>query len=97
MVPHYLNTILTDLRSEDLVSIVLTADEISEISQYDFDTEKMTVHPKHATLPNNENKIKDIAGLESIKNPFKVNIYPIIDIREIGYAASGQAIPKARK
>ena len=38
---HYLNTILTNLRGEDLVSRFLTADKIFEFSQYDFDMDKM--------------------------------------------------------
>ena len=66
MVPHYLNTILTYLGAQDLVPQLLTADVISEVSQYDFIKEELTVHPKHVTLPRNENKSKGISGLEFI-------------------------------
>ena len=66
MVPHELNIILTDLEEEYLVSRVLTEDAISNVSHYDFNMEKLTVHLKHATLPNNENQSKGIVGLESI-------------------------------
>ena len=60
---------------------VLTADAISEVSQYDFDMDKMTVFPKHSKLPSNENESKVILGIESILNPFKVNQSLIQDIR----------------
>ena len=43
---------------------VLTADAISEVSQYDFDMEKMTVFPKHFKLPSNEKKSKGIIGID---------------------------------
>ena len=90
MVPHYLGTILTDLEAEDIFSRVPIADEISEVSQYNSIMEDLTVHPKHVTLPNNENVIKCIAGMESIENPFNVNLSLIINIREVVSVSSGQ-------
>ena len=69
--------------TENLFPRILTADDFSEISQYKSDQENMTVFPKHVTPPNNDNKGKGIAGLESIHNPFKVTLYPIQNTREI--------------
>ena len=77
MVPHYRNEILTDLGGEDLLSRVLMADTIYKVSQYSFDTEKLTVYPKHVTLTNNEKESKGIMGLELIENPSKANLSPI--------------------
>ena len=59
--------------------------------------EKTTVHPRNITLHNNKKEIKDILGLESVVNPFKLNIYPTLDIRKIGLISSVQANTKARK
>ena len=89
MVSHYLKFIVTNLVAEDFFSILLMEYAISEVSQYDFDVENMTVHPKHVPLPNIKNKSKGISGLEFIENPSRVNIYPILDNREIGSIASG--------
>ena len=59
--------------------------------------EEMTVNPKHVTLPDNENEGKVIAGLESIEKPFKVNLSPIINRRELGSLASRKNGLKARR
>ena len=59
--------------------------------------ENMTVCPRHVTLPNNENESKGITWMESVEKPFKVNISPTLDIREIGLIASGQENNKAKK
>ena len=53
LVHHYINVKLVEMGGEDLLTRVLTYDAISEVSQYDFDMENLTVHPKHVTLPNN--------------------------------------------
>ena len=95
--PHELNSISNNLAGEDIVSRFLSADAIYEVSQYNFDMEKITVDPKHAKQPNNDKKIKGIIVLDSILNPFKVIIYPILDIRYIGLVASGQLKSKIRK
>ena len=79
------------------MSRILSEDTISVGSQYDFDMGKMTVVPKDVTPPNGDNERKEILGLDSILNPFKVNLSPIQDIRQIGSAALGQAISKIRK
>ena len=39
------------------------ADAIFEVSQYDSDMEKLTVHPKYVTPPNNESKSEKIMGI----------------------------------
>ena len=68
---------------------------ISEVSQYDFETEHLSDTPKHAIPPNNENEWKDIAELDSIVNP--LNIFNISEVnynRKIGSVDSGQAIKK---
>ena len=79
------------------MSRFLSVDVISEVSQYDFNIEKMMVVPKHVKLPNIGNQKKDILGLYSILNPFKINLSLIQDTREIGAVASGQARSKIRK
>ena len=88
---------LTKLGCENLVSRVLSAGAISEVSQYDFDTKKMMVVPKHIKLPKSDNESKGILGLDSILNPFKVNLSPIQGIRGIGSVNSGQVRSKTRK
>ena len=88
---------MTDLGARNPASRILTADSLSEVSQYKFYMEKMTVYHKHVTLKNNKNEGKGISGMKSIDNPFKVNLLPMKDIREITSLASGQAILKAIK
>ena len=90
-VPHYQNEILTNLRGEYIVSRVLIEDTISKFSQYGSNMEKLMVYPKHSTLSNNANKSKGILGLDSIENPFKVNVSLIQDTIEIGSVASVQS------
>ena len=61
---------------------MLTSEAISEVSQYDFDMEKLTVYSKHAMLPDNEEECKGIEGLKAIETPFiAVNISPFTEIR----------------
>ena len=79
------------------MSRFLSVDVISEVSQYDFNIEKMMVVPKHVKLPNSDKKSKGILGLDSILSPSTVNLYPIQDIIEIGSVASDQARSKIRK
>ena len=57
---------------ENTISRFLTSDTISEVSQNDFDTEKLSVTPKHGNLPRNEDKNKGTPRLALIVNPFKV-------------------------
>ena len=47
---HYLYSKLIELGAEYLSPRVLTADSISEVSQYDFEINKLTVTPKHFKL-----------------------------------------------
>ena len=71
------------------------ADEISEVTQYYFNTEELTVIPKHVKLLRNKEDLTGISGLEKISNHFKtVNIYAHINIREIGLVSSKQAKKK---
>ena len=63
MVPHELNSILTNFGGEYIVSRVFMADAIFEVSQYNFDMEKLTVHPKYVTPPKNESKSENIMGI----------------------------------
>ena len=56
------------------MSRVLSADVISEVSQYDFKIGKITVVPKHSKLPNSDNEINGVIGIDSILNPFKFNL-----------------------
>ena len=58
--------------AEDLVSQFLTQDYISEVSQYDFNMEYITVLPKHIKLPKNGYGCREILGLYIIANPFKI-------------------------
>ena len=53
--------------AENLITRILTSDAILEVRQYNFEMEKITVHPRHVTLPNNENESKGIAGFKSIE------------------------------
>ena len=88
MAPHYIISFLTDLGAEDLISRLLVKYATSEVIQYKFFMKELKVRPKHVTLPNIENGSKGIAGLESNKKPFKVNISPILNIREVVSVAS---------
>ena len=89
---HYLYAKLREPGSENLAPRVLTADSISEVSQYDFDMNNSTVTPKHVKLPKNNKDSCGIEGLENIYNPFNiVNIMDLPKITEIGSIASGQA------
>ena len=54
MVTHYIHAKLIELRAEDLSYRFLTSDSISEVNQYDFNIEDLTVSPKHAEIPSNE-------------------------------------------
>ena len=68
---------------------VLTSDTISQVSQYEFNMEKLTVSPKHVKLPRSEEYCRGIAGIDTIANPFKaVNISEYTKTREIGSLAS---------
>ena len=44
---------LIETGAENIISRVLTSDTISEVSQYDFDMEELSVTIKHVKLPNN--------------------------------------------
>ena len=69
-----------------------------EVTQYDFNTQDLTVTPKHVRLPCNKEDLTGISGLEKISNPFKMgNISAKITIREIGLVASRQAKKIGRK
>ena len=57
----------------------------------------MAVVSKHVKITNCDNESKGFIGLDSISIPFKFNLSPIQDIREIGSFASGQARSKIRK
>ena len=59
---HTLYTKLIDLGSEDLAPIVLTADSISEVSQYEFDMNNLRVTPKHVKRPKNYKDSCEIEG-----------------------------------
>ena len=37
LVPHYINSKITELGAEDLIMKILTSDAISEVIQYNFD------------------------------------------------------------
>ena len=65
------------------------ADEISEVTQYYFNTEELTVIPKHVKLLRNKEDLTGISGLKTIPNPFKkMNIAGNKNIIEIGLVAS---------
>ena len=53
---------------EYLITRVLTYNFISEVSQYEFDMENITVYPKHVTISNNKYECRGIAGLKYIDN-----------------------------
>ena len=94
-IPHLLYAKLTELGAEYLATRVLKANKISEVGQYDFNTEDLTVTPKHVNLPCKEEYLIGITGLESISNPFKmVNISANIHIRYIVSVSSMQAKKK---
>ena len=58
----------------------------------------MTLAPENVILPRNEEDITDIAGMENISNRFKtVNIYPKVNISDIGSVASRQSKKKGGK
>ena len=81
-----------------MATIVLTIDTISEVAQYDFKPEYLTVTPKHVRLPWSEEDLTGISGLENISNPVKtVNISAKVNIQEIVLVASRQAKKKGRK
>ena len=64
-------------------------DATSELFQYDFNTEYLTVNPKHVKLPFNEEYLTGISGLKTIPNPFKMmNIADNKNIIEVGLVAS---------
>ena len=64
-------------------------DATSELFQYDFNTEYLTVNPKHVKLPCNEEDLTGISGLKTIPNPFKMmNIADNKNIIEVGLVAS---------
>ena len=42
------------MRAENLISIFLTLDDISEVNQYDFYMEQFSVTPKYIKIPNNK-------------------------------------------
>ena len=57
----------------------------------------MTALPKPVILPDDEEDINGILGIDCIKNPLKlVNISPLTKVREIGSVASAQDRSKAR-
>ena len=66
---------------DDFIKRVLTSDTISKFSHYEFDMEKLIVYPKHVNIPNNEDERKGILVVDSIENPFKVNISIIVDVQ----------------
>ena len=58
----------------------------------------MTLAPENVILPRNEEDLTDIAGMENISNRFKtVNIYPKVNISDIGSVASRQSNKKGGK
>ena len=65
-VTHFLYAKLTELGAEDLSSRVLTADAISEATQYNFNIENLTVTTKHVRLPSNDEDLTGIYGLENV-------------------------------
>ena len=46
LIPHYLNTKLTEMGADNIILRVFTSDFISEVSQYDFDMDKLLGTPK---------------------------------------------------
>ena len=83
-VPHFLHAYLTKMEGSNLTSRVLTTDAISEVNQYGFDIEEISVTPKYFKLPNFEYEHKVIYGLEEMSNHFKlVNISTDTYIQEI--------------
>ena len=84
--------------SEDLSSCVLTHDAISDVSQYGFNIQDLSVTPKHVKPPNNKRYSLLISGLENISTPFKVvNIAEDKKIIYIGYIASRQNNNKSQQ
>ena len=77
---------------------VLTSDTISQVSQYEFNMEKLTVSPKHVKLPRSEEYCRGIAGIDTISNNFKVvNKAEYKNTSEIGSLASRHEKNKGRK
>ena len=56
LVPHYINTKIIEMGGGNLITIVFTSDAISEVSKYNFDTEKLMVYPKHTIFTNNKDE-----------------------------------------
>ena len=54
------------MRAENLISIFLTLDDISEVNQYDFYMEQFSVTPKYIKIPNNKDEHKGILVLETL-------------------------------
>ena len=74
---------------EYLIHPILTSEEISEVTQYDFNLKTMTDLPKYILLPDDEEDRNGIIGIDCIKNTFKlVNISPLTKVREIRSVAS---------
>ena len=71
-----MNEILTGIGADYLVPIILTTKSYSKVSHCVFDIDKITVYPKHITLPNNGNEVKGILGLYSTENPLSLNFPP---------------------
>ena len=98
MTSHYLYANLLEVGGEDLAPRVLTNDFISEVSQYNFDMNNLTVTSKYAKLPKNDKDSCGTEGLENISNRFKlVIIMDLPNTIEIVSIASRQARVKNMK
>ena len=78
---HYLYTKLIDLGAEELPPILMTADSISEASQFYFNMKNFTVTLKHVKPPKEYKGSCGIECLENISHPFK--IVNIMDLTKI--------------
>ena len=88
LVPQYLNSKMVEIGAEYLISRILTAEVISEVTQYNFDIPYLMVIPHPVKPPYQEDNLEGISGLKSIYNSFKVvNIIEGPEVKKIGSIA----------
>ena len=73
---RYLYAKLKKIGDEDLAPRVLTADSISEVTQYDFDMDNLTITHKHAKPPKNDKYSLGIEGLVKIHESSRCDSRP---------------------
>ena len=72
---------MTDLGAENIVPRILTSDALSEVSQYEFDRDKMMVYLQNVIPLKNKNEGNVISRLKYIVKPLKIRLSLIHYIR----------------